>query len=252
MKALYYLHYLWLLVLFFLIIFSAVLLLIFLSIIPEAKAVRIFRSFYLLWGRILNSVTGINFISTGEEHVDFGRSYVIVANHTTKLDVFMIAYCMRMLFKALGKIEIKRIPLIGWAFGAVCIFVKRSNAKSRKKSLEDMKAAAAKGFSILVFPEGTRNPSNRPLINFRDGAFRTAIETGLPILPMIFLNGRWLMPNDGLLLKSGIMECRFLSEVPVEKYTIDDIEILKKKVYDMMKDVIVKEDRIYKTKETAS
>ena len=75
---------------------------------------------------------------------------------------------------------------------------------------------------------------NLPMIDFKDGAFRIAIELQAPILPMLYLNTRTLMPNKPLIMKPGFVEIYYLD--PIETTGLSDADIipLREKVKKIM------------------
>jgi len=181
----------------------------------------------------------------GYENFDNNRSYVIAGTHTSALDMFACASSIKFPFKTLAKAEMKKIPLIGFLFKIACVFVDRSNAESRKKSLDLMAKTLHEGTSILIMPEGTRNRTNKPLKDFHDGAFRMAIETQTPLLPIVLLNCRKLMPADSFLLTPGTIGVRFFKPIETTGMTEKDIPALKEKVYKMQEEVILREDEFF-------
>ena len=136
---------------------------------------------------------------------------------------------------ALGKKELSKIPFFGWLTSKWAIWVDRSSPESRKEGSEKLKQILSGGTSVLVAPEGTRNNTDEPLLPFRYGPFRLAIESQIPILPVIIHNAGKLMTRGSLLLTPGTVHCWALPEVPVEGLNEDDLDELTNKVFEMMK-----------------
>ena len=127
------------------------------------------------------------------------------------------------------------VPVFGFIYKYAVVRVDRSNAENRAKSVRNMKSILLKGISIIVFPEGTFNLTHQPLKDFYDGAFRVAIETQMPIKPMLFLDAYDRMHHKSIFsLTPGKNRVVYLDEVPVEGLTQQDLPALKKKVYDLM------------------
>ena len=122
-------------------------------------------------------------------------AYIYVCNHSSYLDPIAVVLAIPGSFKPLGKIEMVKVPVFGLIYRKVVVLIDRASKESRARSVEELKAGLAKGQSILVFPEGTMNHSNKALTDFYDGAFRLAIETGTPIVPMVIVNPRNLFPR---------------------------------------------------------
>jgi 1-acyl-sn-glycerol-3-phosphate acyltransferase len=88
--------------------------------------------------------------------------------------------------------------------------------------------------SILIFPEGTQNRSIEPLQPFYSGAFRMAVETGAPIMPMVVVNAGRLMPPGGLSIKPGKIKVVFGEPIDCSAYTMDRVNELKDHVFQVM------------------
>ncbi len=168
------------------------------------------------------------------------RSYIFVANHISYLDSAIIPKTLRHPVRALGKVEMSRIPVFGFIYKHAIVTVDRSNPANRSRSVQVLKSVLARGISILVFPEGTFNTSHRPLKEFYDGAFRIAIETGTPIKPVLLVDAYSRMSYKSIFtLNPGISRSVFLPEVPVEGLTLKDVASLKAKVFQMMEAALI-------------
>ena len=114
---------------------------------------------------------------------------IFIFNHISYLDALIILKAIRnQHIRGLGKYEIAKIPIFGLIYSSAVILVKRSDKADRARSVADLKQAISDNISIILAPEGTFNETNKPLINFYDGAFRIAIETKTPIKPLLFLD----------------------------------------------------------------
>ena len=162
-------------------------------------------------------------------------SYIFVANHISYLDSAIIPKTFRHPIRALGKVEMARIPVFGFIYKNAIVTVDRSSIMNRAKSVAILKSILKKRISILVFPEGTFNTTHQPLKSFYDGAFRIAIETGTSIRPVLFLDAYSRMHYKSIFtLNPGRSRSLFLPEVSVEGLTLDDINLLKEKVFNLM------------------
>ncbi|WP_412461865.1 lysophospholipid acyltransferase family protein [Pseudomonas sp. SC11] len=109
---------------------------------------------------------------------------VIVANHQSNYDLFILGQVVPRRTVAIGKKTLGWIPLFGqlfWLGGNV--LVDRKNAYQARKALQTTTRILRDGTSIWIFPEGTRNPSEQ-LLAFKKGAFHMALEAGVPIVPV--------------------------------------------------------------------
>lgn len=170
-----------------------------------------------------------------KDSVDTSKSYIYVCNHGSYLDSISVVLAAPQAFKPLGKIEMAKVPIFGTLYKKLVVMVDRRSPESRAKSVEALKADIAGGQSIFIFPEGTMNTTPELLGNFYDGAFRVAIETQTPILPMVLINARQLMPRaHPLQVKPGTITCEFLPPVSVDGLSLDDLPKLKEQVKQLM------------------
>jgi len=188
-----------------------------------------------IWGDIWFFLIGIWHRNLFETPHDKSKHYIFVANHISYLDAPIIVKTMRQPIRVLGKIEMAKVPLFGFIYRNAIVTVDRSSAENRAKSVRILKSVVNKGISIFIFPEGTFNITGQPLKEFFDGAFRIAIESQIPIKPVLFLDSYERMHYDSLLsLNPGVSRSVFLEEISVEGLTSRDVDFLKQKVYDIM------------------
>lgn len=182
----------------------------------------------------------------GNEHVNHSIPAVIVGNHSSTLDMFTCMSGIPYTFRALGKEELNSYPVLNIMFRTLVIFIDRSNAESRAKGVEKCRKVLRGGTSIFIMPEGTRNRTRKPLLPFKDGAFRLAIETQTPIQPFVLLDCRLVYPMWSLvMLKPGTMKLKFLPRIEVHGMKMEDAEKVKNHVFKQMEEVILKEDKYF-------
>jgi 1-acyl-sn-glycerol-3-phosphate acyltransferase len=166
------------------------------------------------WARVIALFTPMWVTVVGREHVDPSRSYVIVANHQSQYDIITLYGWLDIDFKWVMKQELRKI----FALGVACerlghIFIDRSDRQAALASIEAAKARLEPGSSVLFFAEGTRSRDGR-LGPFKKGAFRFALDTGLPILPLTTLGTPAILPPRTLRLRPG--RARLVIHPPVE------------------------------------
>lgn len=203
------------------------------------KAGRVGYFFLWLWSGVFSILTFIHYKFYGRENFRKGQSYIFVSNHTSFLDIPGLTLLIPGQYRPLAKKELKKIPVFGWILQAAAIIVDRSSPDSRKKSIDRLKKALKDGLSILIFAEGTQNRTKEILQPFHDGAFRIAIDTQQPILPMVVIGAGKLMPPGTINLKPGKIKIVVAKEIPTAGFTTQDIPDLKKRTFDVMKQMIV-------------
>jgi 1-acyl-sn-glycerol-3-phosphate acyltransferase len=167
-----------------------------------------------------------SFTVTGAIPDDPRRPYVVVANHESFVDILLISH-LPFEMKWLSKSEFFKIPLLGWMMWlAGDIRLVRGDKKASAQALIDSRDRLSKNVSVMIFPEGTRSKSGE-LGEFRDGAFRIAIQTGLPIIPMAVLGTRDALIKHDWRFGSSRAEVRVLDPIPTEGLTKADVPALR-------------------------
>tara|TARA_R110002049_G_scaffold130157_10_gene288368 strand:- start:3848 stop:4585 length:738 start_codon:yes stop_codon:yes gene_type:complete len=123
-----------------------------------------------------------------------GKSYMLVANHTSMFDIMLMLRSSRNPFVFVGKKELVKIPVFGFFYKRVCIMVDRSDSKSRTAVYMRAQRRLKQGLSICIFPEGGVPEEHVVLDEFKDGAFRMAINHKIPVVPLTFLDCKKRFP----------------------------------------------------------
>lgn len=196
--------------------------------------------FLALWAGIFSKLTFIQYKIYGSENIKKGEAYIFTSNHTSYLDSPGIALAVPYQWRPLGKKELIKIPVFGLMLKYLAIIVDRSNPKSRQESMKNMANMLNMGISTLIFPEGTMNRTNKVLQPFYDGAFRIAIETQKPIIPITILNAGKLLPPNEFLCRPGKIEVHVGKPIASEGLTLKETPILKNQTYEKMAELIEK------------
>jgi len=127
------------------------------------------------------------------------------------------------------------MPVFGYVVKKLYITVDRKKRNDRAVSFDKMKhSLLQESISVILFPEGTRNRSQEPLLNFKDGAFRLAIETQLPIAVLTIFNTVDFLPTDAFAMKPGTVRAVWDEPIETKGLTIQDIPMLKEKVRNIL------------------
>ena len=233
MKLLVKLYTLWVLIVFT--VFMILLLPgIMIPLLLGPKFSRIGYFFLWLWSWIFSMLTFIRYDLRGRENIQKNTSYIYVSNHTSFLDIPGIRLLIPGEFRPIAKKELLKIPVFGFIVKAATVVVDRSNAQSRKQSIEKLRDILKGGISILVFAEGTQNRTTEILQPFKDGAFRIAIDTQLPIIPLVVIGAGPLMPPGKMDIKPGNIKVVAGEPISVDGLTTDDVQALKQQTFDTM------------------
>ncbi|HEX2205751.1 MAG TPA: lysophospholipid acyltransferase family protein [Longimicrobium sp.] len=183
------------------------------------------------------AVTKLNplwrFRTEGVRIADPRRPYVAVANHESFADIFLISH-LPWEMKWLSKEAIFKIPFMGWMMRmAGDIQVRRSEARSRAQALEDCRDRLMKKVSVMIMPEGTRSASGE-LGEFKDGAFRLAVETGSPILPIAVVGTRHAIAKGSWKVGRANAVARVLPPIETVGLTLADVPALRERARAMI------------------
>ncbi|MBT8294711.1 MAG: 1-acyl-sn-glycerol-3-phosphate acyltransferase [Eudoraea sp.] len=129
-----------------------------------------------------------------EQKLVKGQSYMLVANHTSMLDIMMMLKTSKNPFVFVGKKELVNIPVFGFFYKRVCILVDREDSRSRSAVYRRAQKRLNQGLSICIFPEGGVPEENIILDKFKDGAFKMAIAHNIPVVPITFYDNKKRFP----------------------------------------------------------
>ncbi|MBN1533584.1 MAG: 1-acyl-sn-glycerol-3-phosphate acyltransferase [Spirochaetes bacterium] len=185
----------------------------------------------VIWSRFNSLITPMFVKVTGKEHVDRKQSYVIVANHQSQYDIFVIYGWLPVDFRWVMKIQLRQIPFLGYACHKLGhVYIDRSNPQAAKDSINAAKERIRDGTSILFFPEGTRS-SDGLLHDFKKGAFVMALDMGLPLLPLTIIGTRNVLPNNTADLFPGRVKLIIHPPIPTEGYDHDSMPELMERAW---------------------
>ena len=186
----------------------------------------------ILWvSRIRVTVSG-----SGIEKLDPNRSYIYMPNHQSNADIPLLLGRLPVQFRWLAKAELFKIPVFGRAMRKVgYISIDRSNRKSAFESLKQAARTIRNGTSVLIFPEGTRSPHGR-ILPFKKGGFVLAVDSGVPIVPIIIRGTRDIVPKGHRLIRSASVSMEILEPVETSDYTRKTKDALLANIRAILKD----------------
>lgn len=163
----------------------------------------------------------------GEAPADIDqRAYVVVANHLSDADPFLLSF-LPWDMRWLAKEELYRLPLIGplMRYGGD-IPIARKSREGARHAMEEARRSLDAGISIMMFPEGTRSRDGN-LLPFKDGAFRLAIEAGVPILPIAIAGTEACRPKGSKWIGEASARARVLSPIETAGVGVEDVERIR-------------------------
>lgn len=226
--------YVWLLVITVTIILSPLFVLIWLLTVLFDKRLVILHYFGNFWGSLFTLLVPgwkVNIIDKDKLNK---KTKIIVANHQSQQDILLM-YRLGVPFRWISKAEVFRIPFYGWLMRLKGdIRLQRTSKASIKKMIIDAENVLYKGCTIAIFPEGTRSKTGE-LGNFKEGAFKLAQDTKVPIQPIV-IEGvhRNLIYNYFMFKGKNTITVKVLDEIPYEDFKNLETGELAKKVRNMI------------------
>ncbi len=181
-----------------------------------------------IWGKGTLLFSGLYYKVERETKLEKGKSYMFVANHTSMSDIMLMLAVIKNPFVFVGKMELAKIPIFGYFYKRTCILVDRSNSKSRMAVFERAQNRLNSGLSICIFPEGGV-PDDETIVldEFKDGAFRLAIEHQIDIVPLTFADNKKRFSYTFFSGSPGVMRVKIHEPVPTFGKTLNDKKEIK-------------------------
>jgi 1-acyl-sn-glycerol-3-phosphate acyltransferase len=180
----------------------------------------------ILWSRLNSYVAPMLVEVIGKEKIDMTQSYVIVANHQSHYDIFVIYGWMPVDFRWVMKMELRKVPFLGYSCYRIGhVFIDRSHPDKAKASINAAKERISGGTSIMFFPEGTRSVDGA-MHDFKKGAFKFALDMGLPVLPVTIVNTRNVLPAKSMKLFAGKVKLVIQDPIDIGTYSEETMDEL--------------------------
>jgi 1-acyl-sn-glycerol-3-phosphate acyltransferase len=223
----------WALIVFLITMVPALLLVLIFRIAKDPLRVEQFHRMSRIWMHIFFFLTGCRLKVKGRKNFGKNKHYIVVCNHNSLMDIPVSTPFIPGANKTIAKIEMARIPLFGLIYKTGSVLVDRKDKNSRQKSFTEMKVVLDMGLHMCIYPEGTRNKTDKPVSEFHDGAFKLAMETNTDIIPALIFNTKKILPgNKTFYFWPSKMELHFLPAVAVGQS--ENYEALKQKLHNLM------------------
>ncbi|MCF7823977.1 MAG: 1-acyl-sn-glycerol-3-phosphate acyltransferase [Candidatus Marinimicrobia bacterium] len=176
-----------------------------------------------LWSLGILKVSRMKIEVEGLDLIDPRGQYIFIANHTSAFDIPAVYWGLKNKLGMLAKQRLKYIPLFGWAMWAAGhFFVNRGNHRKAMAVMEQVADILSRrpDHSLVIFPEGTRSYDGH-LQRFKKGAFMLALDTGIPIVPIIISGAFHAKQKKGNRIQATTIRILILPPVSPESYTLD-------------------------------
>ncbi|UCF67120.1 MAG: 1-acyl-sn-glycerol-3-phosphate acyltransferase [Acidobacteriota bacterium] len=188
------------------------------------------------WGAAIVTAGGIRVRVSGLAHVRDTRPAVVVGNHTSHLDTYLFAKLIPRPIRVVAKASLFKIPFMGQAMRAAgAVPVHRTGDAGDIDRVDRLRSELREGARLVFFPEGTRSRDGR-LRRFKKGAFVTAIQEQVPIVPMVIIGAHLRHPADSIRFYPGEVEVHFLEPVPTRGMVIADRDRLIETVWKLFRE----------------
>jgi 1-acyl-sn-glycerol-3-phosphate acyltransferase len=159
----------------------------------------------------------------GKENVDRSKAYVYASNHLSAGDIAVL-FTLFLPFKFVSKHQNFWAPFLGWnMYLNRYVRLVRGDSESVKTMMAKCRSWLARGVSIMMFPEGTRSRSGE-LLPFRAGAFKLAMDSGVPIVPIVLDGTFEALPASGVLRQDRVLTIRVRICEPVDSAAYSDLQ----------------------------
>ena len=191
------------------------------------------------WMRLLVPLLGCSIKFNGMDYFNKNNNFIIVANHSSNFDPVVTTPFFPNANISIAKKSLSYIPILGQIFAFGSVLVDRKNKNSKLKSYIHLRDKLLLGLDVVIYPEGTRNKNKiKPLLPFKDGAFKLSIETNTPILPIVIINSEQVFHQKYFFyLKPTKIMVYILPPIFPSDYTL---EKLKEIVKENMEQEIIK------------
>lgn len=181
----------------------------------RAAADAIVNKHVPIWCRRILSLAGVTVTVEGQENIPAGRTCVFVANHRSYFDIPLMLSCLDAPHGVLAKQELGKIPLLRrWMKLLGCVYVVRDDVRASMRALGEATDIVAGGKSFIIFPEGTRYKGEEGGIGeFKNGAFRIALKTGVPVVPVAIRGARAIYEGHRHIMTPSHVTVRILPPV---------------------------------------
>ena len=150
---------------------------------------HIFFKIAQAWANTILFVMGFRVEVVDKDLNDDDKSYMFCPNHTSMIDIMLMLSIAKNPFVFVGKKELTKIPVFGFFYKRTCIIVDRNNSHSKKAVFEEARRRLSDGLDVCIFPEGlVPDDESIVLSEFKNGAFRLAIEHQIPVVPISFMD----------------------------------------------------------------
>ena len=182
-----------------------------------------------LWARYVFEITKSDVEVEGLEKLPKDRAVVFIANHQGLMDIPLLYGYTGKQMAFVAKIELSKIPLLSsWMKLLQCTFIDRKSMRASLQAINDAAANVSKGYSQMIFPEGTRS-KGKPHIEFKPGSFKLAFKSKAPVVP-VTIDGTWRIYEEKNRVSPAHVKMVIHDPIETENLTKEEMQELPAKV----------------------
>tara|TARA_B100001250_G_scaffold69233_2_gene55558 strand:+ start:1236 stop:1970 length:735 start_codon:yes stop_codon:yes gene_type:complete len=220
---------LWFLIMFILVFIAFIPTLFFFTAIKKDQIIVANLTRY--WSKLTLLLSFIFPVVEWEKELDKKKNYIFCPNHVSTLDIPLILAVLPVPLQYIGKAEIASIPLFGYFYKNNSVIVNRVNKRDSYTAFLKAGEKLKEGLSMCIFPEGGIPNSKIFLKNFKNGAFRLAIEQNITIIPITMPDNKHIFPQEYFRGRPGLVRIKIHKAVEKNKVKEITVENLNKSVY---------------------
>jgi len=201
---------------------------------------------FVSWGfNMVLLCCGVKRTVIGEDNVPKDEAVLYVGNHRSIFDIVVTYPRVPRRTGFIAKTETRKLPVIGtWMVYLDCLFLDRSDLR---KGLEMVLAAIDKvknGISIAIYPEGTRNKTDAPLLDFHKGSFKIAQKSGCPIVPVVVNHTRDIFENHIPFIKGTKVVIEYCKPIRISELSKEDQKNIDEYVKKIIEETYIKNESL--------
>ncbi len=194
------------------------------------KRVLVHRYIAVPWAKIMLLLSGVRVDARISKAIDIRKQYVFAKNHQSYFDILALLKYLPVPFAFVMKEELMEEPLLGKAMdSAGYIGISREDPRRAIHGMNKAKERAGEGYSLVIFPEGTRSIDGT-LGDFKRGAFSLALKAGLDIVPVAISGAYKIVKKGRRFINKGRFYLTVLDPIPIKGTSKKDLKDLVDKV----------------------
>lgn len=209
------------------------------------KLYSVFFKITQAWANTILFVMGFTVSVIEKEKVDDGKSYIFCPNHTSMIDIMLMLSIAKNPFVFVGKAELTKIPIFGFFYKRTCIIVDRNSSKSRTAVFDEVRKRLSNGLDVCIFPEGlVPDDESIVLSEFKNGAFRLAIEHQIPIVPISFYDCKTRFSYTFFSGSPGKLRVKIHSFIYTQGLALKDCNTIKKRAFNLIYNDLITDEKL--------